>query len=417
MSSLDDPIVKALTAARVSLLFNAPFFGNLATRMQLVQADGWCKTAATDGRNFYYNREFIKSLTPEQVLFLFGHEVLHAVYDHLGRKGFRDPKIWNMANDYIVNYTLVKSNIGKMPKHGLYDERYTDDMTSEEVYKELLKNSVQVQMTLDEHLTLDGSDPDDSGGNKRVTVTVMGDCNGPPKLTEEDRQKIRNQLKADIINTAHAVGAGKIPAGVRRLIDAFTNPRMDWRALLELHVQSQIKDDFTFQRPSRRSWVGDQTIILPGQDFKKRPELVAFIDMSGSITDDMVRDFLSEIKGIMETYEDFWILLATFDTRIYNPTIFTPENIDDLMTYSTQGGGGTDFMCMYEFMQAPDSVGFGDEFPDQIVPQRMVVFTDGLPFSEWGIEDYCDVLWIIHGNARIEAPFGVTVPYTLQDTE
>ncbi|WP_205249372.1 DUF2201 family putative metallopeptidase, partial [Escherichia coli] len=85
-----------------------------------------CKTAATDGRNLYYNREFIKALTPEELLFLLSHEVLHCVYDHLGRKGSRDHKISNMANDYIVNFTLVKERLGSMPKGGLYDDKYTD---------------------------------------------------------------------------------------------------------------------------------------------------------------------------------------------------------------------------------------------------------------------------------------------------
>ncbi len=387
--------------------------------MSLIQADSWCSTAATDGRNFYYNREFMKSLTPEQFIFLIGHEVLHAVYDHLGRKSFRDPKIWNMANDYIVNDTLVKNNVGKMPKHGLLDPRYNDEMISEEVYRLLIENSAKIEMTLDEHLTLDGSSEDDDGnGNgKKITVTVMGDGNGPPKITEEDRQKIRNEIKAAVINAAHAVGAGKVPAGVRRLIDAFTNPKMDWQTLLELHIQSQVKDDFTFQRPSRRSWSVNPMVILPGQNFKKRIELVAFIDLSGSMTDDMVRDFLGEVKGIMATFEDFYLILATFDTKIYNPVVFTPDNIDELMDYEPQGGGGTSFETMYDFMKDPASQGFGDDFPEPIEPIKMVVFTDGYPSGTWGDENYCDVLWILHGTTSIEAPFGMTVYYTLASAD
>ena len=112
-ANMSDPVVQAIVAARVSLLFNQPFFGNLATRMELIDATKWCKTAATDGRKLYYNREFIKSLTPDELLFLIGHEVMHCVYDHLGRKGSREHKLWNMANDYIVNYTLVKEKLGE----------------------------------------------------------------------------------------------------------------------------------------------------------------------------------------------------------------------------------------------------------------------------------------------------------------
>src|SRR3990170_5869491 len=115
-ANMSDPVVQAIVAARVSLLFNQPFFGNLATRMELIDATKWCQTAATDGRKLYYNREFIKSLTADELLFLIGHEVMHCVYDHLGRKGSREHKLWNMANDYIVNYTLKKEKLGEMPK-------------------------------------------------------------------------------------------------------------------------------------------------------------------------------------------------------------------------------------------------------------------------------------------------------------
>jgi predicted metal-dependent peptidase len=87
-TNLDDPVVKAIVAARVNLLLEKPFFGTLATRLTLVDASSWCKTAATEGRHFYYNREFIKSLTPAQLRFLIGHEVLHVVYDHMGPTWF-----------------------------------------------------------------------------------------------------------------------------------------------------------------------------------------------------------------------------------------------------------------------------------------------------------------------------------------
>lgn len=417
MSNMSDPVVQAIVTARVSLLFNQPFFGNLATRMQLIDASKWCKTAATDGRNLYYNREFIKALTPDELVFLISHEVLHCVYDHLGRKGGREHKLWNMANDYIVNYTLVKERLGDMPKGGLYDDKYTDEMTSEEVYRLLEQNSAKIQMTLDEHLDMSGGngqdDGDGNGQGKTVTVTVMGDGNGPPQITEEDKQKIRNEIKAAVINAAQAVGAGKVPAGVKRLIEAFTNPIMDWRTLLEMHIQSSIKDDFTFQRPSRRSWTTG--VILPGQNFKDTVSVAVSIDTSGSMTDDMLRDFLSEVKGIMETFDDFELWLWTFDTQVYNPKKFTPENLDEILFYQPAGGGGTLFEANWEFMRNPGSVD-PDLGIDELEPVKFVMFTDGYPGNGWGDEDWCDTLFVIHGNTTIEAPFGLTAYYIKNNT-
>lgn len=409
MANLNDPVVGEIVKARVRMLFHMPFFGNLATRLNLVEASSWCATAATDGRSFYYNRDFIMSLTPDELVFLLAHEVCHAVYDHLGRRGDRDPKIWNAAIDYITNYTLVKEKVGDMPKGGLYDEEFTDEMTSEEVYRLLEKNSTKVKVPLDMHLDATSGDGDDSDGDgNSVEVTVMGGKDGPPKLTEEDIDKIRNEIRAAVINAAQSVDAGKIPAGIARLIDGLTNPIMDWRSLLEMHIQSSIKDDFTFQRPSRRSW--STGVLLPGQNFKDMVEVSVAIDTSGSMTDEMLRDFLSEVKGIMDTFEDFELWIWTFDTQVYNPVRFTPQNADEILTYKPQGGGGTLFECNWEFMRNPREVA-GDIEVDSIEPKKFVMFTDGYPAGSWGEEEYCDTLFVIHGNKSIKAPFGLTAYY------
>lgn len=397
--NLNDPVVEAIVTARVSLLFHQPFFGNLATRLKPVDATKWCKTAATDGRHLYYNREFIKSLTKDELIFLIAHEVLHCVYDHLGRRSNRNPEMWNMANDYIVNYTLVKERVGSMPKCGLYDERYTDEMTSEEVYENLQKRSARVQVTLDQHLEGRGEgDNQEGGGGQSVEVTIMGDGDGPPQITEEDMQRIRNEVRAAVINAAQAVGAGRVPAGVKRLIDAFTHPIMDWRALLEMHIQSQVRDDYTFVRPNKRSWAMD--CILPGQNYAQEVEVACAIDTSGSMTDEMLRDFLTEVKGIMETFSSFKLDLWTFDTQVYNHKRFTPENLHEIMEYEPAGGGGTLFEANWEFMKA-----------NEIEPKRFVMFTDGYPGGTWGDESYCDTLFVIHGNTNIEPPFGLHVYY------
>ena len=97
--ALDRTVRDKLVTARIGLLLRAPFFGNLATRLELINADSWLPTAATDGRKFYYNTEFCNKLKPKELEFLFGHEVLHNVYDHMGRNGERDRRLFNCAAD------------------------------------------------------------------------------------------------------------------------------------------------------------------------------------------------------------------------------------------------------------------------------------------------------------------------------
>ena len=139
---IDGIVREKLITARIALLLKAPFFGNLATRLKLVNADEWLGTAATDGRNFYYNSEFVNRLPQKQLEFLVGHEVLHVVYDHMGRRQDRDAQLYNIAADYCVNADLIDSKIGEkitvVPV--LYDRKYAG-LSSEQVYDLLFENA------------------------------------------------------------------------------------------------------------------------------------------------------------------------------------------------------------------------------------------------------------------------------------
>jgi predicted metal-dependent peptidase len=167
-----------LTKARVKMLLKHPFWGNLATRMKLQENSDWLSTAATDGRHFYYNEKFIESLDDEELVFLFGHEVGHIVYDHMGRRGDRDPQLWNMAGDYLINDMLIQNNVGKKITKVpiLWDPKFRD-MTTEEVYDDLFKNAVKIQMTLDMHMDGSGEEGEDGKGSdgKSKSSGIKGD--------------------------------------------------------------------------------------------------------------------------------------------------------------------------------------------------------------------------------------------------
>ena len=109
----DSQVKDRLITARVQLLLKNGFFGNLATRLELQEASSWCPTAATDGKYFYYNKDFISALSLPNLVFLWGHEVEHCVYDHFGRRGEKDPMLWNIANDQVVNQDLIEANVGE----------------------------------------------------------------------------------------------------------------------------------------------------------------------------------------------------------------------------------------------------------------------------------------------------------------
>jgi len=391
---MQDPIVEKLTTARVGLLLKAPFFGNMATRMKLVQSDEWCPTAATNGRDFYYSTKFVEKLSVKKLEFLFAHEILHCILDHFGRVGSRDRNLSNIAQDFAVNQILVDERIGeKITEVKIcYDPKYRG-LAWEEIYDDLWDKAEKITMPellkqigelLDEHIK--ETAPGEEGDGKK------------PSMTKEEAEKIKEEIKQAMIQSAAAAGAGKVPAGIQRMIKNLTEPKMDWRQLVRQEIQSIVRNDYSFTRPNRKSM--HSGAILPGMKEATTIDVAIAIDMSGSIGDEDATAFLSEIKGIMDQYEDFSISLWCFDTEIYNFQKITHDNSEDLVDYEPQGGGGTSFEVNWQFMEE-----------NGIQPKKFIMFTDGYPCGGWGDEDYCDTIFIVKGNKDAQAPFGQTVIY------
>jgi predicted metal-dependent peptidase len=390
-------VLDRIKIARIGLLLRHPFFGNMATRLRIEAADDWCPTAATDGRHLYFNTQFFNAMNNKEIEFVIAHEILHCVYDHFSRRESRDPKLYNIAADYIVNNLLVEDRIGTKPKliDCFQDFKYKG-WTSEEVYDELFKNAKKINIDdlgemLDEHLDWEDGDGDEGKD---------GEGKGRPRYSKAELDQIRDEIKEAMLQAASAAGAGNTPAGIQKMIKDLTEPKMNWRELLRQQIQSTVKSDYTFARPSRKGW--HMGAILPGMHFDETIDVAISIDMSGSIGDHQARDFLSEVKGIMEEFKDYRIKLWCFDTKVYNEQDFSSDSGEDLMDYKIMGGGGTDFDCNWTYMKKHD-----------IQPKKFLMFTDGYPFNSWGDADYCDTVFIVHSNhnKNLEAPFGVTAHY------
>lgn len=390
-----------LITARVGLLMWHSFFGNLATRLKLVNADEWLATAATDGRNFYYNSKFINMLQGREVEFLFGHEVLHLVYDHLDRRYDRDPQIWNVACDYAVNADLKNHRVGQFitTVPCLYESKY-EKKSADEIYDDLMQNVQKMSMDdlidqlLDDHM--DGDDGDDGGDGDKE-----GEGNGkggrPSKMTQEERDQLRQEIKENVIAAAKAAqSAGHgLPENVKRMVQDLTEPKMPWRELIQTVLTSTIKTDYSFMRPSRRGWHVDA--VLPSQTPGEEIDITIAIDTSGSIGNSELKVFLSEIQGIMDSFSGYKIHVFCFDTGVHCPAEYNSENLDSIADYQPGGGGGTDFDCIFEYLKT-----------EAIVPNRLIVFTDMMPFGSWGDKDYCDTTWIGYGSyaKTVTPPFG-----------
>ena len=399
-----------IIVARVGLLLRHPFFGNMATRLRILAADDWLPTAAVDGRNLYYNTQFFNAMNNKEIEFVVAHEILHMVFDHLGRREERHPMLYNIAADYIVNNLLVRDRIGHNPSIvDCYQDFKYDGWTSEEVYEELFKDAKKngeeavkaLGEMLDEHLDMEGEDGDGSSdGDESKDSNGNSVSKNKPKYSKSEMQKIKDEIKENVLSAAQTAGAGNVPGEIARMIKELTEPKMNWRELLRQQIQSTVKSDYTFIRPSRKGQMSGA--ILPGMNFQDTIDIAVALDMSGSIGDEQAREFLSEVKGIMEEYQDYNIKLWCFDTKVYNEQDFSADGGEDLLDYEIMGGGGTDFMANWTYMKEQD-----------YVPKKFIMFTDGYAWDSWGDEDYCDTVFVIHSHhdKNLQAPFGQTAHY------
>lgn len=395
LATMKAEVLDRIITARIALLLRFPFFGNMATRLRVEAADEWLPTAATDGRHLYFNTQFFHAMSIDEIQFVIAHEIMHCVYDHMARREDRHPVLYNIAADYIVNNMLTRERVGRMPHFvkGFQDFKY-DGWTSEEVYDDLFKKgeelAKQLGEMLDEHIDWEEGDGDGKEGNAK----------GPRQYSKEELRKIRDEIKEGMIQAANAAGAGNVPGDIQRMIKELTEPKMNWRELLRQQIQSTVKSDYTFMRPNRKGW--HTGAVLPGMNFMDTIDICISLDMSGSIGDSQAKDFISEVKGIMDEFKEYNIKLWCFDTKVYNEQDFSADTGDDILNYKIMGGGGTDFMANWRYMKDND-----------IQPKKFIMFTDGYPWDSWGEDDYCDTIFIIHGHRdkNLQAPFGVTAHY------
>jgi predicted metal-dependent peptidase len=354
-------------------------------------------------------------MSNKEIEFVVAHEILHMVFDHLHRRGDRNPMLYNIAADYIVNNTLVRDRIGEKPKIvDCFQDFQYDGWTSEEVYDKLFKDAEEAGKELqklleeleqkgemlDEHLDGEGEDGEGEDGEEEKDSNGNSVSKKPAKYSKEEIKKIKDEIKEATINAAQAAGAGNVPAGVQRMIKELTEPKMNWRELLRQQIQSTIKSDYTFSRPSRKGW--HTGAVLPGMNFAETIDICIALDMSGSIGNAQAQDFLGEVKGIMDEYKDYKIKIWCFDTAVYGEDDFSADDGRDLTEYEIHGGGGTDFMVNWTYMREND-----------IQPKKFLMFTDGYAWDSWGEDDYCDTVFVIHSHhdKNLQAPFGVTAHY------
>jgi predicted metal-dependent peptidase len=388
---MNEMIKNKLIKARINLLTSQPFYGTLALRLQLLEmpdalramfaSRGLPATLAVDGKRIFYAPEFIESLSLELVQSAIAHEIGHCIWEHINRRGSRDPEKWNAAGDYVINPSLKDAGF-PLGDGWLYDPQYAG-MTADQVYRMLPDRPKGGQ----------GKNPKGGGpapwGNPLCDIL---DAESKKDPLMQDEWKIAVTQAA-----AAAQQAGKLPADMKRFVEEMNNPKTDWRTELRRFVTEIAKDDYSWVRPNKKM-LGAHGFYLPSLYSEQIGHIVIAIDTSGSITQPMLNIFGSEIDSIRTAVKPQMTTVIYCDAEVNHVDEFTAE---DVLELNMHGGGGTSFVPPFKYVEEHG-----------INPRAFMYMTDGYGSAPSHPPEY-PVLWCMTTDVRL--PWGEHIDLDLSD--
>ena len=405
------PILTKLAAARTRLIMERPFLGALVMHLPLKVGGDGCATTGTDAQAFYFNPKFVENLSLAQTQFVLAHEAMHCAMGHPQRRNHRMKRRWDVACDHAVNLILIEEGL-KPPLHGILADQNFMTLSAEEIYPLIPEDTPEE--SFDQHLfdndNEQGASPDqderqddpeggEAGGQGKEGQSEAEQQQGsgsqasqkPNELSPSEREELAEQWKNRLAAAAQAARqAGKLSQSMMRWVDGLLAPSLPWRALLARFFAINQRDDYSWHRPSRRE--GDA--LLPRLS-SEGIEVVAAIDTSGSISDDELREFVTELDALKGQVRARVTLLACDNQVAGNaPWEFEPWDTVQLPS-GLEGGGGTDFRPVFDWVEHENRS-----------PDMLVYFTDAEGDFPKLPPNY-PVIWLVKGKGRV--PWGERV--------
>ncbi len=320
---------RQVSMALTYLRIHSPFFATLALFARIL-VDETLPTAATDGRDIYINPDFLSGLPPTQRAGLLLHEVLHAALLHVARRGSRDPLLWNIAADIVVNGAIIAEKVYDLPPGALRDESL-ERLSVEEVYHFLLLNPDRRPLVFD----------------LRDLLEAWGDLERDGALGEERRAALASHWQSALAQAktlADSLGQGTTPEGLRRELGAVRPAQLDWKSHLWRFLVKTPTDFAGFDR--RFLGRGLYLETLDGESLR----VYVAVDTSGSVSGREMDLFLGEVQGILGAYPDLRCTLYYADAAAYGPYPLTATD----PIPPPRGGGGTDFRPFFAAVARED---------------------------------------------------------------
>jgi predicted metal-dependent peptidase len=333
-----------LTKLKIQLQESKPFWAFLILKM-IIKEDvdnklpPWGQVGVSKDGVMLYKKDYIDSLDDNHVTFLLAHEVGHLLLHHLTRLGNRDPLLFNIASDIALNY-ILKLNEYHLPDHVLDPDIFNHSIKVFDVeIKELDKKSAEVIY-------------DEFRSKSKMLPQIISECvmdfhGYGEESNDKQGENSNDKWKRYMVEAAtYAKMKGNLPNGVEMIVGQLLNPKHNWKYLLRRYINNVLPNDYSFSRPNLKIC----EVILPGV-VKESIELVVHIDTSGSICDEELVMFLSEIMSIANSHRNVNITLIECDCEIQKVIEVKSYNKQIIKQFKCKGRGGTSHKPIWEWVK------------------------------------------------------------------
>lgn len=360
-------------------------------------------TAYTDGVNKRYSRKFIDSIKDDSKLRgLIMHENLHVALKHIPRNKDlwkENAKLANASADYVVNDIIENFKDKKhiqLPDGALYHPMF-HDWSVREVFEFLKKNAKgggQGKGKGGTGIDGDGDSGSSEGDEEFPTDTLDEHDWEGQELTPEKAKELEGVVDKKL--REGGIMAGRMGANMPRSITDLLTPKVDWRQVLDEFISSVCrgKDEYTWRKFNKRAVAND--MYLPSLENETIGEVVVAIDTSGSIGQEQLNEFATELSSICQAVTPSRVRVLWWDTKVHGEQVFEIsdyENIGKML--KPQGFGGTQVSCVSEYVTTND-----------IKPECVVVFTDGFVENDVRWDISAPTLWLVTMNRDFNPPTG-----------
>lgn len=298
LPTTDEAFNRRLTKAGSSLVIRLPFFGYLLFGSGTkVLAESDRRTMATDGVNIYVGIGFVMTEDIDIVMFGLLHELIHIYFGHAGRRGDREARRWNIAIDIFTNMQcadLLGSEVGGrlvpwvVPKRFIQPQTWAIGKTVEVIY-DLLKDFEKQDPDFIKNL-LPGEEGEISEGTDIIPTPQGGD----PQDNKEWQATFRDDVAHAKALAEKAPNQQPMSKAVKSRMDKIMRPTLPWGSLLRGTLANDLGfDEATYCPPKMKYY----PLILPQTKKTKERILAILVDVSASVTDELIRIFITNVQA------------------------------------------------------------------------------------------------------------------------